>query len=283
VTDDRPVTGEPAGREELPEEIDNPIERLKLLSGNDEEIAEYLDTIEVTSPREREMLQEIARTRPLARPDRFPQAHRNMVEALESLSRHGYKGTAAASRAGPFRLVARWGVQLVARYLVVSHLRNVSTQLRNLYGLREIQAVPGSEERYLLRGARMDAERMVDALQTRELALPAFIVGGAAIPLIASLGRLTGLLERTLWAAVIGVTGMLIALVASWVILRGAALASRRIRLATRAPAETLWATIGWCGKPPKDSTRTFVLVSLGLTLGCWIIVPILVAIALAS
>src|SRR5262245_33746274 len=156
VADDRSVTGAGREPEALLEEIDNPIERLKLLSGNDEEIAKYLEAIEVTSPREREMLQEIARTRPLARPDLFPQAHRNMVEALESLARHGYKGTTAGTSAGPFRPVIRWFVQLVARYLVVSHIRNASTQLRNLYGLREIQSLPGTEERYMLRRARMD-------------------------------------------------------------------------------------------------------------------------------
>ena len=69
VTTEPSVTGE---LEAALEGIDNPIERLKLLAGNDEEIARYLDTIEVTSPREREMLREIARTRPLADPDRFP-------------------------------------------------------------------------------------------------------------------------------------------------------------------------------------------------------------------
>jgi hypothetical protein len=67
------------------------------------------------------------------------------------------------------------------------------------------------------------------------------------------------------------------------VILRGAALASRRIHLATRAPAQTLWATIGWCGRPPKDSTRTFVILAIGLTVGCWTLVPVLVGIALAT
>jgi hypothetical protein len=284
VAGDRPATGaSETGQEDLLEEIDNPIERLKLLSGNDDEIAKYLDAIEVTSPREREMMYEISRTRPLARPDVFPQAHRNMVEALESLARHGYHGTGAGKSAGPFRAVIRWGVQLVARYLVVSHVRNLSTRLRNLYGLREIQAIPWSEERRELHRARLDAERMVEALQTRELALPAFIVGGAALPIFASLGRITGLFESTTWAAIIGVIGMLVALAASWVILRGAALASRRIRLATRAPLQTLWSAIGWNGKPPKDSTRTFVLVSVGLTLGCWILVPILVGIALAT
>jgi hypothetical protein len=66
----------------------------------------------------------------------------------------------------------------------------------------------------MLRRARMDAERMVEVLQTRELALPAFLVGGAAIPLVAALGRLTGLLETTLRASVIAAVGVLIALAA---------------------------------------------------------------------
>jgi hypothetical protein len=124
---------------------------------------------------------------------------------------------------------------------------------------------------------------MVAALETKELALPAFLIGGAALPVFASIGRVTGILERTLWAAIIGVVGALIALGASWIILRGAALASRRIRLATRGPLQSLWKTIGWCGNPPKDSTRTFVLISVGLTLGCWILIPILVGIGLAT
>jgi hypothetical protein len=284
VPTDPSTTGvSPATQEEVLEEIDNPIERLKLLSGNDDEIGKYLDAIEVTSLREREMMREISRTRPLARPDLFPQAHRNMVEALESLARHGYHGTSAGQRLGPIRAVVRWGVQLVARYLVVSHVKNVTKQMRNLYVLREIQAVPGTDERRELSRARRDSDRMIDALQTRELGLPTFLIGAAALPVLASVGRATGILQSTLWGSIIGVVGMLIALAASWVILRGAALASRRIRLATRAPQETLWNTIGWCGKPPKPQTRMFVIVSVGLTLAAWIIVPILVGIGLAT
>jgi hypothetical protein len=187
VTEQRSVTGTSETEHELLEEIDNPIERLKLLSGDESEIAKYLDAIEVTSPREREMLREIARTRPLARPDLFPQAHRNMVEALESLARHGYHGTGAGKRAGPLRAVVRWAVQAVARYLVVTHIKNVSKQLRNIYGLREIQAVPLTEERRELRRARLDADRMVEALETKELVLPTFLIGGAALGLDADL------------------------------------------------------------------------------------------------
>jgi hypothetical protein len=270
-------------QDETLEEIDNPIERLKLLGGNDDEIAKYLDAMEVTSPREREMLHEISRTRPLAHPELFPQAHRNMVEALESLARHGYHGTGAGKRLGPLRGVVRWGVKLVARYVVVSYIRTISKQLRNLYGLREIEALPGTDERRELHRARIDAERMVEALETRELAVPTFLIGGALIPLFATLGRATGLLGSTLWASVLAGVGMVLALVASWLILRGAALASRRIRLATHGPAQALWNAIGWCGKPPKDQSRTFVIVSVALTLGSWILVPILVGIALAT
>ena len=277
------VTDQAQPEREAPEDIDNPIERLKLLSEDDEGLAQYLDAIEVTTPREREMMREISRTRPLAQPTRFPQAHRNMAEALESLARHGYHGTTAGRGTGPLRVVIRWAVQLVARYLVVSYVKTTSTRLRNLYGLREIQALPGSEERRELRRARMDADRMVSALETKELAVLAFLIGGAAIPIFVSIGRVTGLLERTWVAALIGIVGALIALAASWIILRGAALASRRIRLATRGPLQALWSTIGWCSNPPKDSTRTFVLISVGLTLGCWILVPILVGIGLAS
>ena len=36
--------------EDTLEEIDNPIERLKLLGENEDEIAKYLDALEVTSP-----------------------------------------------------------------------------------------------------------------------------------------------------------------------------------------------------------------------------------------
>ncbi len=269
--------------EASPEGIDNPLERLKLLGGNDDEIAKFLDSIEVTSPRERELLYEISRTRPLAHPDLFPQAHRNMAEALESLARHGYRGTRAGARLGPLAVVVRWGVMLVARYLVISHIRNTATQIRNLYMMREIQAVPGTPERLALNRARIDADRMVAALEAKELALPTFLIGGAVVSVVATLGRAKDLLGSTLWATVFAVAGFMIGLLASWFILRGAALASRRIRLAVNGPAKALWHAVGWCGKPPKDQTRTFVIVSLALTLGAWIIVPILVGIAVAT
>jgi hypothetical protein len=271
------------GERDLFGEVANPIEQLKLLSGNDDQIARYLDALEVTTPRERELLIEISRTQPLARPERFPVDHRQMVEALESLARHGYKGSSAGRRLGPLRPVARWGVQLFARYLVVSDIRNISTSLRNLYALREIQAAPGSFERRELRRARMDGDRMVEALRRNSIGVPTFLVGGAAFSIAATIGRASGLLEERRWALVVGVAGTLVALAASWTILRAAALASRRIRLATQSPMRELWQSIGWCGRPPKGQTRTFVVVAVTLTLVAWIIVPVLFGIASLS
>ncbi len=72
--------------------VDNPIERLELLAGDDEAISSYLEQIEVTGPREREMLGELARTSTLADPEGFPVAHRRVVASLETLGRQGTRG-----------------------------------------------------------------------------------------------------------------------------------------------------------------------------------------------
>jgi len=117
--------------------------------------------------------------------------------------------------------------------------------------------------------------------------MASFDNGGAAIDSGFTATDVVASVPATSWAAAVPALSstirIVIALIASWFILRGAALASRRIRLATRGPAQALWDTIGWCGKPPKDQSRTFVILSVALTLGSWILVPVLVGIALAT
>ena len=103
------------------------------------------------------MLAELARTEVLAHPDRFDVDHRRALEALESLRRHGFHGSRAARRSGPFQSVVRWMVELVARYVVVSYLKSVATTMRNLYWMREMEAASDSRELKLLRPARFDA------------------------------------------------------------------------------------------------------------------------------
>jgi hypothetical protein len=268
--------------DERGDEYDNPIERLELLAGDDEAIASFLDEIDIRSPREREMLAELARTSTVSRPDRFSADHRHAVAALESLRRHGYHGSRAAAKFGPLRPVARWGIQLVARYIVLSYVKSVAKAMRDLYMMREIESEGGSRELKLFRPARFDAQHLVDISSERELGVPAFVIGGLLIPLTATIYRLTTgvALDSWLRAAVVGAIGVLIGVAISWIVLRGSAMAGRRIRLATREPLRTLWDSVGNCGNPPRDRSRTFAIVAISLTVGAWIVLPTLVGIS---
>jgi hypothetical protein len=266
------------------EEIDNPIERLRLLGGDDAAVSSFLDGLDVRGPREREMLAELARTRPLADPNGFLPAHGHAVEALESLARHGYHGSTVGRRLGPARVVVRYLVELVARYVVVSFVRQAALDLRSLYWLREMQTAPGSKERRLLRRARIDAEGLVVVSSRREIGLPSFVIGGLLVPVVISAGRLAGgALRSPVQATLVGLAGTLVVVLAAWVILRGAAMASRRTRLATTEPLAGLWKTIGWCGRPTRDQSRKLATVAIALTAFAWIVLPAAVGIALAT
>jgi hypothetical protein len=269
--------------EPLEDVYDNPLERLQLLGGDDQAIAAFLDEIDVRGPRDREMLREIARTSPLARPERFEVDHRRVLVALESLRRHGWEGANADSRLRFLRTPVRFVVQLIARYVVVSHVKSISTNLRNLYWMRELQSEPASEDHGLLQKARVDAQALVDITKGREIGLPAFVIGGLLIPASLSAARLASGATREWWLAFLaGTIGVAIGLAISWFVLRGAALASRRIRLSVAQPLAELWRTIGSCGTPPRDRSRQFAVVAITLTLGVWIVLPLFVTLSLA-
>lgn len=267
------------------EEYDNPIERLRLLAGDDDAVARFLDEIDVRSPRERELLAELARRTPLARPERFDADHRRAIEALESLRRHGFHGSRAAGALGPGAVVVRRLIELIARYIVVSHVKNVVTTMRNLYWVREMEAESDSVELKLLRPARFDAQGLVQIMQSREIGVPSFVFAGLLIPLAASVWRVgSGFSFDRWWAALaVGLAGVAVGVALSWIVLRGTAMAARRIRLTTREPLEELWRSVGSCGRPPRDQSRTFAFVAVSLMVGVWIVLPTLVAIAIAT
>ena len=267
------------------EEIDNPLERLRLLSGDDDAIASFLDELDVSSPRERQMLAELARRTPLARPDRFDADHRRLIEALESLRRHGFHGSRSGTSLGPFRPVVRWLVELVARYLVVSYVKTVVTQMRNLYWARELESESSSRELKLLRPARFDATALVEIMSSREIGVPSFVLAGILIPVTATLWRLmSGFTFANWWVALlVGLVGVVVGVGLSWIVLRGTALASSRIRLSVREPLRAVWDDVGRCGQPPKDGCRTFAIVAIVLMVGVWIVLPTLVALAVAT
>jgi hypothetical protein len=268
----------------IDETLDNPLERLRLLAGDDDAIAAFLDELDVSSPREREMLAELARPGPLARPERFDADHRRLIEALESLRRHGFHGSRSGSSLGPFRVVVRWLVQLVARYLVVSYVKTVATQMRNLYWVRELESESNSRELKLLRPARFDANALVEIMRSRELGVPSFVIAGLLIPLGATIWRLMSgfRFDSPVVAVVVGLVGVAIGVGLSWVVLRGCALASARIHLSVREPLQVVWDDIGSCGRPPKPGVRTFAFVAIVLMVAVWIVLPLLVALAFA-
>jgi hypothetical protein len=270
--------------ESLEEQYDSPLERLQLLGGDDEAIAAFLDEIDVRGPRDREMLRELARPGPLARPERFEPDHRRVLVALESLRRHGHHGARVGEELGPFRTPVRYLVELVARYVVVAHCKNVAVHLRNLYWLREMQSASGSQELELLRPARMDAQALVEITKGREIGVPTFVIGGLLIPAGLSVWRLGSGTVSEWWIALLtGVIGVAVGLIISWFVLRGAALASRRIRLSVKQPLAELWRSVGHCGSPPRDHSRRFAVVAITLTLGVWIVLPLLVTLSLAG
>jgi hypothetical protein len=270
--------------EQLRELYDNPLERLQLLGSDDAAVAAFLDEIDVRGPRDREMLRELARPSALARPERFDADHRRVLVALESLRRHGYHGSRVGARVPFLRTPIRFLVQLVARYVVVSHVKNVAMSMRNLYWLREMQSPSGSDELELVRPARMDAQALVEITKSREIGLPTFVIGGLLIPAAISISRLASGTTRAWWVALlVGTIGVVVGFLISWFVLRGAALASRRIRLSLAQPLAELWTTVGSCGEPPRDQSRRFATVAISLTLVVWIVLPLLVTLSLAN
>jgi hypothetical protein len=270
---------------DVDDRVDNPLERLELLAGDDRAIESFLDELDVHGPREREMLREIGRPGTLADLNAFPVAHRRAVAALETIARHGYHGSRAGARLGPLRVVVRFLVELVARYIVVSYLRSAATSLRNLYWLREVESPPGTPEWRLLRRARRDAQALDVVFTRRTVGLPTFVIGGVLVPIGLSVFNLSSKIAVGSWpaAAAAGVVSTLIVVAISWVLLRGAAMASRRIRLAAEHPMGAVWRAVGNCGKPPEDQSRRIAAIGIVLSIASWIVIPVVIGIALAT
>jgi len=122
-------------------------------------------------------------------------------------------------------------------------------------------------------------------MRSREIGVPSFVLAGILIPVTATLWRLmSGFTFANWWVALlVGLVGVVIGVGLSWIVLRGTALASSRIRLSVREPLRTVWDDVGRCGQPPKDGCRTFAIVAIVLMVGVWIVLPTLVALALAT
>ena len=125
-------------------------------------------------------------------------------------------------------------------------------------------------------------ERMEPAFKRNPLAIPGFLLGGAI------LSSILGVIVDAVEAFTGGGTGSIIATVvfvlvgmlAAYVILKGAAVAHRRIDSTTDQPMQALYETIGRAGKPPNDKSGTFAIISIILLSIAVILVPIGIGLA---
>jgi hypothetical protein len=280
------------GEEERPGRTDNLIldeltdqldRTFKLLRGDVDQAADLaFAQIKVDTAVEARLLTELAEREPLAHPERFTDAHRLAMHAMEVLDRDGWRHP-RLPRLGPLHGPAEWAVQFVAKYVVRSYVADTVRNLARLYARRESQSDPESPERRVLARARIQVDRLTLGFRGGASGLPTLLIGGAAIPVLASLARQFGAVKPG-EPVLFGGGGVLFVLFAvlAFILLQGAGLARRRVNVVGRQPMEALYETIGHCGRPPEDDAGTIALVAIGLTAITWFILPV-VLVALAT
>jgi hypothetical protein len=271
VAADRPendVSGEGFVLDQLTDSLNT----LRLLREDDPQRADVmLEQFGAAGRVESQMLTQLAQERPLRMPDRFPEAHRTVMRAIEVFDRNAARPPSSL-RAAFLTPVAKRIVQVLITIVVRSYQRSVIEHLRRMYALREANSVPGSAEYRMLTVARRQTDRVTEDLSRRTGGLPAFLVGGAAFSLVSStVQEVTS--SRWVLLVVAAVTAAL-AIAAFWCVVSAAGVARRRTRIALDAPLRALYETIGAAGDPPRDKSRDFVVYAVLLLAVAGIVVP---------
>lgn len=266
----------------LLDEVTDQLDRTRRLLGGDPEAAAEAALARFGGQAEIEarIAAELAVRQPLAQPERFEEAHRRAIRALEVLDREGFREP-RVPRLGPLKPVAEWGAEFVAEYLVKSYAQGTVGTLRNLYARREAQCEPAAPERRMLARARVQVDRLAPSFSGGGLGAPVLIAGGVLVPLLASVSQYLGAISftnRLVLTAGIGILFVLFFLL-SGMLLTGASVARRRSRLIMQAPLATLWATIGHAGNPPEDDATLFATLAIALAAVLWFVLPAAVAV----
>jgi len=265
------------------DEIEERFEAFNAFRKSDGESADaILNDLGATDSVDRDIILELSAKRPLGHPERFNEAHSMAIRSLEVLDRNGARGVKVRGL-GPAAPIVAWFVQLVTRFIVRNHQRTLIDNVRRLYARREANCLPDDPARRDLHRARLHANIVSEGFRRNPLGVPTFLIGGAAFStVIGSVQRAIVNSIDSRWVRLL-IAGALFVLLAaaSWVILRGAAVARRRIALTTDPPFKALYETIGRCGNPPRDQARAFALYSLILLAAGWLVIPIGVALSL--
>jgi len=243
--------------------------------------SDALAELGATSDVDGDIILELSSTWPLGHPERFDKAHMLVVRALEVLDRNGARGVKTNAPIGPLNHVAGFLIQLVTRFIVRQHLKRQIQHIHWLYVRRESNTDLDNPFRSKLRRARIEAERLVPTFNTNPLGVPTFIFGGAVLSwLLGTLQILIAGLTTWYWQAIAALLVSIVAGIASWIVVRGAATARHRIKLTTDRPIRALYETIGRCGEPPRDDSIIFIVVALILGVLAAVALPIGMAIA---
>jgi len=229
-----------------------------------------------TDPVSRDIVLELAGKRPLGHPERFLSAHVGAIRSLEVLDRNGARGVKIRVL-GPLNPVAAFLVQLVTRFIVSNHQKSLVSNMRKLYARREANCMPDDPNRRLLWRARRDADLVAEGFKKNPIGVPSVLLGGAVFSAAISTVMNTvvaGVGNR--WTRIFLALALFALLGAiSWIILRGSAVARRRIRLTTDRPFAALYETIGRCGNPPKDQSKLFALIAMIILAASWVFIPL--------
>lgn len=273
----RDNTGDGGDHQLILDELGDRLTQYRRLAAADDASAdELLTEFGGSGPVERDIVTQLAATTPLAHPERFAEAHAVAMHALEVIARNGARPPSQL-RAGPLTGVARFAAQQVIRYIVRNYQTHVANSIRDLYTRRLAWTPAGDKSRMTLVRARLDVERALPSLKQSGGGLPTFLVGGAAVSSLAQVGRSAASTAAgsRVGLVVAGIATFILLAGAAWAILRGAAIARRRIRLTLDRPLDALWETIGWCGHPPRDSARSFAVIALVITAVGWVLIPV--------
>ncbi len=275
---DPPTEADPSVPADLVlDEIDEKFAAFQAFRKSDTDAADaILGSLGAQDDVDRDIVLELSSRRPLGHPQRFVEAHALAVRSLEVLDRNGARGVKVRGL-GPLSPVAAYLTQQVAHFIVRSHQAVLADRMLRLYTRREANCAPDDAARRMLTRARMHMERLAPGFKRSVVGVPAFLLGGAVVS--AGARVLTGAIaaaNASLWNKIVAVVvvGLVVA-GAAWVILRGAAVARRRIQLTTDRPMAALWQTIGRCGDPPQDPARAFALIALVLAALPWILIPV--------
>ncbi|MEO6473168.1 MAG: hypothetical protein ABIR57_14300, partial [Aeromicrobium sp.] len=261
----------------LIDELSERLDTLRLFNESDELNAdEILERFGSQGPVEDNMLHELSGTAPLKHPDRFEEAHRRAMRALEVFDRNATKLPGKLRTFKFLRPLAARVVQILITVVVRSHQKRTINSMRALYAMREANAVVSSPEHSMLQNARNQMDVLIPDLTKPTNSLPTFLAGGALIS--GSFSMIQRGLHDEAGRAVIAVGFVIIALASFWSVLRAAAIARRRTRISLDATLTALWETIGDAGSPPKDQSRLFATGAAVLLVVVWIVIPVAIA-----